>query len=256
MVGATWDSMDGASTFTAGVDTKTVFTSSDGWPTPVGTTVSVQSASGSQEDISQPSNGGLTSTEIVNGLTTTSQANISSSGTVNGSTGLGNGVYTVVTTNPDGTKEQDQYKDGLLIDQQQQNMAGVSIADTSYAYNTNRTLASSTDYTGTTTYTEFTDGTLKSVQPPGQQPQTVTDVNSNTEAPTSATGPDGKSTSATQNTLGQTQTQSGAGVIAAKFGYDSQGRMTSLTTYPSGDPNNSDDENAATTSWVYDPATG
>jgi YD repeat-containing protein len=63
---------------------------------------------------------------------------------------------------------------------------------------------------------------------------------------------DGTTTSQAPNSLGQTTSQSGAGVIAAGFGYDKQGRLTSLTTHRSGGTGGA----GATTGWQYDPATG
>jgi len=84
----------------------------------------------------------------------------------------------------------------------------------------------------------------------------VTAINSGTEDPTGVTNSNGTSNSQTENTLGQTTTQSGAGLIASKYGYNADGQLTSLTTYPGGDPTNSGDAKAATTGWQYDQASG
>ena len=45
-------------------------------------------------------------------------------------------------------------------------------------------------------------------------------------------------------------------MIASKFDYNPDGQLTSLTTYPGGDPTNTDDPKAAATTWQYDPASG
>ena len=44
----------------------------------------------------------------------------------------------------------------------------MQIADASYVYNSNRTLYTSQDYTGTTTYGFFQDGSEASVKAPGR----------------------------------------------------------------------------------------
>jgi YD repeat-containing protein len=237
---ASWTSMDGSDTYAAGVDPKTLYSSGFG-----GSSTMLLSTSGTQTDTLNYTNGGLTTTENLNGLNTTTETNMGAAGT-----------YSVLTTNPDGTQEQDTYTSGLLTDSEQLDTGEGEIADTHYDYNANGTLKDSTDYTGTTQYTEFQDGTEKSVQAPGQAAQQVTSINSGTEDPTGVTNPNNSTSSQTENTLGQTTQQSGAGLIASTYGYNADGQLTSLTTYPGGDPTNSDDEKAATTTWQYDQATG
>ena len=62
----------------------------------------------------------------------------------------GAGRYHVLTTNADGTQQKDSYTNGLLSDSLQLGTGGTHVAETSYLYNPNRTLNTSTDYTGTT----------------------------------------------------------------------------------------------------------
>lgn len=248
LVAATWVDLNHDGSFTPGVDTKTVYTRTDITGDPnaqAGTDTQVFSAAGVQDENQVAWAGGLESSDTINGQTTTTQILYD-----------GGGAYRVLTTNPDGTQEQDTYTDGLLTEAEQLDNGEGTLADTHYDYNANRTLKDSVDYTGQTNYTWFQDGTPKSVQAPGQQPQAVTDLNPGTEDPTGIKNPNGSTNSQTENTLGLATTQTGAGLIASKFGYDSQGRLTSLTTYPGGDPANYDDPAAATTGWEYDSNTG
>jgi len=186
-----------------------------------------------------------TDTETVDGQTTQTVTSIPSAGT-----------YTKTTASPDGTKTADTYTDGLLTDEQTIGTNGAQITDVSYQYNGLRELTAKTDYTGTTGYTYFSDGTQASITLPGHNPQAVNLIDQHSEATTQATRPDGQTVSTPRNTLGSVGTQSGAGVLPASLGYDlgQTGQMTSLTTYQSGTLG--DLSTAAQTSWSYDPSTG
>jgi hypothetical protein len=250
LLAASWTSMDDGDTFNAASDSKTIYAPtamSTSASSPAGSDTKILSNGGTLDDNATTSNGGLNSSDTTNGLTTTTETIVD-----------GNGSYRVFTTNPDGTQEQDTYTDGLLTDQLQLDNGEGAVADTTYVYNPNRTLDTSTDYTGVTTYAYFQDGTEQSVKLPGHETpsQTVTAINSNTESATTVKNANGTSTSQSPNPLGQTSSQSGAGVIAAGFGYDTQGRLTSLTTYSTGEVGNINDPDIATTTWEYDPATG
>jgi len=150
-LGASWASMDGSSTFDAS-DSKTLYSSSFG-----GSSSTLLSTSGIQTDTLNYTNGGLTTTENLNGLSTVTNTVMD-----------GGGASHVTTTNPDGTSEKDSYSSGLLTDSQQLAVGGGVVSDTSSYYNPNGTLQYSIDYTGRTNYTWFQDGTEKSVQAPGQ----------------------------------------------------------------------------------------
>lgn len=246
-VGATWVDLVGDNQYDPVTESKTVFT-----PAPLARSAADQagmdtkqlSTSGTQDDNSVSWNGGMNSSETVNGATTSSETFFSSNG------------YTTLVTNDDGTQTQDVYTDGLLSEEDQLDTGEGTIASTTYTYDDLRRLKTSVDYTGTTSYTYFQDGSQKSVQTLGHNAQTVTAQDPGTGNATSVTNSNNSTTNAPENDLGLTKAQSGAGVIASKFGYDKDGQLTSLTTYPSGEPTNTDDSAAATTTWEYDPATG
>jgi hypothetical protein len=133
-VGATWDSLDGSNTFIAGMDSKTLYTPSaltTSASTPGGMLTQVLSTSGIQSDNATSWNGGLNSSDLVNGLLTQSVISLPS----------GAGQYTRTTVNPHGTKTLDTYADGLLASQQQLGATGSTVASTSLYYNPQRLLS-------------------------------------------------------------------------------------------------------------------
>ena len=168
-------------------------------------------------------------------------------------TGPGDWVTTI--TNPDQTTTIDTYTNGLLTQEQTKALNGTALSTTTNVYDALGRLSSSTDWSGTTTYGYFQDGTPKSVQAPNHNPQTVTAIDPLTEQPTTVTRPDNRTDTLTYNPLGELASQTGAGVIAATFGYDTgnTGNLNGLTTYTSGVLNGSGAEN---TSWAFDPNTG
>ena len=233
--------------FAAGVDPKSIehpTALSTSASTPAGSDSQDLSTAGVQDNNSTVTNGGLNSSSTVDGMTTTGAI-----------TNVSSGGYTDTITNPDGTKRADTYTDGLLTQEQTLGTTGAVIATINNVYNGLRQLSSTSDYTGTTTYTYLQDGTEQSVTLPGHNAQTVTAINQQTEDPTSTTRADGNIAAGTENPLGQQDTQSGAGQLPARFGYDvgGTGSLTSLKTFQS---NTLDGTGAATTGWNYDQATG
>ena len=102
------------------------------------------------------------------------------------------------------------------MQEQVKGLDGTVLSTLTNVYDDLGRLASSTDWTGTTTYTYFQDGTQKSVQAPNHSAETVTNIDPLTEQPKTITRPD---------------SQSGAGLLAATFGYDvsNTGMLNSLT---------------------------
>ena len=171
------------------------------------------------------------------------------------------GAWTTTTVNPDQTKTVDVYSDGLLASETTLGTNNSTLTVTSYTYNGLRQVTAKTDFSGTTLYTWFQDGTQKSVQLPGHNAQQVTAVNQRNDAATQVSRPDGGAVSTPQNSIAQTSAQYGSGLLAANFGYDitATGNLTSLTTYRSGinySNGTLSGQNAATTRWGYDPSTG
>jgi len=132
-----------------------------------------------------------------------------------------NGGWVSMTINPDGTRVQDTYADGLLVDEKVLPVSGSSATtDTTYAYDGLRRLISKTDFRGTTLYTYFQDGTQKTMQEPGHQAVTVNTIDQRNNSPTDTSRADGAHVNSPKNNLGQTSTQAGAGVLPANFTYD------------------------------------
>lgn len=236
--GATWTDVNGNGSFDPGIDSKTIYT-----PTPMtsdptakgGVDTKTPSATGTQEEDQLSWEGGLDSSDTVDGMTTTTQ-------TIYGT----NGTYTVLTTNPDGTQQQDLYTDGLLTESDQLDSGEGLIAKTTYTYNGMRELATESDSTGTTVFAYYQDGTQKSQTDPAQHTTTNTTPNEQANQPVTTTLPDGTTQSQTFDDQGNLVSQGGSGQLAATFGYDTSGtgELTSLTT------------SAGTTQWAYDLATG
>ena len=246
-VGAAWVDMNHSGVFAAGLDPKSIehpTALSTSASTPGGSDSQDLSTSGAQDNNSTVTNGGLNSSQTVDGMTSTEA--------VSAPTG---GSYTDTTTKADGTKRVDTYTDGLLTQEQTLGTTGAVITTINNVYNGLRQLSSTSDYTGTTTYTYLQDGIEQSVTLPGHNPQTVTAVNAKTEDPTSTTRAEGSIATSTENPLGQQDTQSGAGQLPARFGYDvtGTGAMTSLKTFQG---NTLDGTGAGTAGWNYDQATG
>jgi RHS repeat-associated protein len=176
------------------------------------------------------------------------------------------GGWMTTTSNPDGTKTVDTYADGLLVKEQHLGTDGSTdiVGPTTYVYNGLRELTSKTDYTGTTNYSYFQDGTQSGVQTPGHSAQTVNAIDPATNAATTTTRPDSNQIQTPQNLLGQATAQTGAGLLSANFGYEDTtgaqtGQLNSLTTFQGTTTLNAGTltgSGAATTGWSYDPNTG
>jgi len=196
-------------------------------------------------------NGGLNSSETIDGQTTTD--------TVALPTGGGN--YTDTAVNPDGTQIVDTYASGLLTGEKKLGTDGATVIwSKTWNYDGLRRLSSYVDYTGTTNYTYFEDGTLKSVQLPGHSvAQMVNTVDPNTEKSTNTTRPDSSHVLQDINPLGLQSDQSGAGTIPARSTYDTAGtgQITSLETYAgAGLGALGTAGGGQKTTWSYDQATG
>jgi YD repeat-containing protein len=174
-----------------------------------------------------------------------------------------NGAWTSTTTNPDGTKVVDTYADGLLAEEKVLPVSGTTaITDTTFTYDGLRRLSGKTDFTGTTSYTYFQDGTQASVHEPGHDPVMVNavDVKNDSTTQTQRSSNTGDTVNTPKNSQAQTSAQSGKGVLPATYGYDTTGtgQLTSLITYQgtatfSGTTITG---TGATTNWGYDQATG
>jgi len=158
------------------------------------TTNTTLSNKGVQTSVSTTTLGsGVTQSSNTNGLATTTTT----------SDPTGPGDYTVTTSNPDGTSVVDTYVDGLLATEQVLGNNETVTTTTSYAYDGLRRMISSTDYTGTTNYTYFEDGTEATVQTPGHNAVAVNAIDQTNNAATSTTRSDGGTINTPQNSLGE-----------------------------------------------------
>ena len=210
---------------------------------------------GNQTSDSLSYNGGLTNVSIDNGLTTTTTD----------APGTTADHWIETTVNPDKTRVQDTYTDGQLADEQTLPVTGSTpITDQQFAYNGLQELTGGTDYTGTTGSGMFSDGTPQSLTTPGHAQASVAAINPATNDTTQFTRADGGQVNTPENLFGQTQSISGAGVLAANLGYENTtgsqtGNLSTLTTFQNvtGFSNNTvTGSGAATTTWAYDPNTG
>jgi RHS repeat-associated protein len=174
-----------------------------------------------------------------------------------------NGGWVSTTINPDLTKTVDTFVDGLLAEEQNQTAGGSDITKPiTYGYDGLRRLINKTDFSGTTAYSYFQDGTQQAVTEPGHTGgTTVSAIDPGTNAATQTQRPDTQSVNTPQNPLGQTSAQFGAGVLPATLAYDitGTGQLTSLTTYQGSatfSGTTISGSGAATTGWGFDPATG
>jgi YD repeat-containing protein len=259
---AVWVDINGDGKFTPGVDTETVFNPTVPTypydPTQKGGIDTDQlSTGGNQDDNSQTWNGGLDSSETVNGMITTTHQSGPS----------GPGDYTITTTNPDGTKDVQTYTDGLLMVDQQLGADGSEVQKINYGYDSMRRLTSDIVHTGQTSqtgevdyetdYRYYGDGTQKSSTDPGHSGSTTNNTpNPPAGQPQTTTRADGSTQTRIYDAQGNLQSQTGAGLLTAGYGYDSSGTgsLTSLTTYQSGQLG--DTTTSATTTWGYDAVTG
>jgi len=245
--------VDQDNAYTAGTDRKTIVnltTLAATDTTPCGSDSQGLQAAGNPDDNAANWNGGLNSSQTINGQTTT--ALVSSPA---------QGGYTDTITNPDGTQIVDTYTSGLLTQEQKLGTDQATVLWTkTWNYDGLRRLSSYVDYTGTTSYGYFEDGTQKSVTLPGHGvAQTVNTLDQPTEAPTQVTRPDSASVSQPLNGLGLASSNSGAGTIPARLGYDTAGTgaVTSLETYAGAGLGTLGTAGAgASTSWGYDQSTG
>ena len=107
-------------------------------------------------------------------------------------------------------------------------------------------LISQTDSTGTTDYSYYADGTLKSTTDPAGNVTTNNNPEGNANQQETTTLPNGLPAQQTFNTEGNLINQSGAGILSATFGYDSAtDQLNSMT-----------DGDGHTTQWGYDLNTG
>ena len=221
-----------------------------------GEIVTSLSSSGNVATVYEEADGGLISREIDNatldsnnlitgGLVTTTATTI----------GSGAGVATVLTTLPDNTQVKDNYTGDLLQSEQQLGSNGSVVTSQSFGYDAlNRNTSSTDPVFGTTSETLRLDGSVSGETMPGHAAATVTAADATTEIPTASTRSDGGTDTQAVNTRGQVTSQSGAGLIASTFGYDSAtGQLNSLSIYPSGTVGSG---TAETTQWGYDPASG
>ena len=174
----------------------------------------------------------------------------------------GSGGQTVTTTQPDGSVLTRQFQDGQLTSETLSHANLGTLSSTTYAYNPLGRLISSTDANSLiTTYAYYTSGllhTLTTPDPdatltgPGYDPQTTTYLYDNMGRVTEIQHPDGQSQYNEWYANGQLKKSWGVRVNPVEYAYDSQNRLTSLTTWK----DYANTLGSATTTFAYHAASG
>jgi YD repeat-containing protein len=185
---------------------------------------------------SQAANG-LVSSSTSFGRTTTSATSYN-----------GNGAMSVTVTNPDTSTVTSVYQDGRLV-----SSTHSVLGATTYAYDQfGRTSSVTNPMSQTTSYTYDNAG----------RPLTVTDNLSRTTTyvydsmgrRTSATLPGGRTVYSRYWPTGELKEQFGSETYPQRYSYDAAGRMKTLTTYKSFNPNSPN--SGESTTWAYDTQRG
>ncbi|RFC41557.1 MAG: RHS Repeat/RHS Repeat, partial [Verrucomicrobia bacterium] len=155
----------------------------------------------------------------------------------------GNGNRTLTRTAPDGTQEVTQIRNGRVASVARLSADGAQISRQESTYDSLGRLISSSDArTGATTFVWDDNDQLVNLTEPGSR---VTSFTYDAAGrPDLTTLPDGEILNQDWTPLGLLHRQSGARSYPIEFGYDSQGRRTSLTTA------------AGITRWSYYPESG
>ena len=201
--------------------------------------------------VNETSADGLNTWQTSNGLTTASQIAYN-----------GAGVRTETTTTPDGVQTVSQYQNDLLVSKTVSKNSIGTLASTSYSYDAHGRLQSSTDLrNGNTTYTYFADDKIQSSTTPnpnstggasGSGPQTTTYAYDLGGRVSQVTQPDGTVVTNSYFPTGLLQKTLGSRTYHQEYTYDSQGRVTTLSTWQ----NYASSIGNAVTTWNYDPARG
>lgn len=167
----------------------------------------------------------------------------------------GGGEVDSLTTYPDNSTSSQVSQDGLRLSQSRSAADGAIIQKRTFGYDSHNRLQTVTDVrNGTTTYANNSDDTVGSLTTPvpdAVHPAQTTRYHygANGKKDTE-TEPDGAVVNYLYTFMGALSNQYGGREYPVSYGYDAQGRMTTLTTwqnYP-GTP--------AVTKWVYDSSSG
>ncbi len=167
------------------------------------------------------------------------------------------GIMTTTTTHPDGSTVHHRYESGRLTLVARRDAQGTSLGQTTYLYDPHGRIWKVTDArSGTTTLSyNAADQIIAVASPPpgdGHGPQ-VTHIQYDLSGrATRVAHPDGTVSSNLFLPTGLLQITLGSRTYPVQYGYDAQGRMTTMTTWRSA----STGAGAATTTWTYDPRRG
>lgn len=192
---------------------------------------------------------GSQSWETTLGLTTTKSISVNAQGKIE------------KTTFPDGTTETKTYQNDLLTFVVHAVPSG-PLSTITHQYDSQGRLAASTDSRkGTTSYTYYNDGKVRSVTSPdpdpsrtgpGFDPLTITYEYDAAGRQNKVVHPDGSFTQTQYYPTGLVQKTWGSNTYPVSYTYSSQGQLKTMTTWQ----NYAGNTGAAITTWTYDPARG